>query len=396
MKKLKLLISILILCITSSFAGTDGRKVVQSLEYRKYVYDGEVLNGLPHGKGCLTDRRGTTYEGDFRNGLRHGLIVVKRSGKEPVKQVWVNDKFDKSIPAGPDMNGVVPKVTLLDGKAFGYGSSYDPQNNIVTEGFFIDGKLEGKAKIVASDREETGWYRDGVLGEVHVRWKGGKWKTDDFIGIQKESFRKGIRRRISKNGSYAYVHIGEFVNDRLHGKGEYICIEKKDTVSLSGMFKDGYLCGDGRIEMRGAPSVDGMRTVALYKGEVLKNRPHGKGCEDITVKNLPDGRLRITRYGVSVREYVKTPDAVIKMEGDFVEGLLVKGKVTVSNGTVMYGRFENGKLAEGRLVKKYSDGSSYEGECLNGKYHGYGRVCYPDGTVYEGMFVNGAPEGRVE
>lgn len=393
MRRLYALISLSCLCLMSSFVLIDEREVVRSMEYKKGVYSGEVSGGLPHGKGCLTDSKGTVYDGDFRNGLRHGLITVTKSGGEPVPQVWYKDKLRKDIPAGPDETGVAPKVTMLGGKEFGYGSTYDPQTKTVIEGFFIDGKLEGQALTVASDYEMDGWYTDGQLGQLHIRWRNSKWKTDEFIGVQNGDVRKGVRRMISPNDMYIRTYIGEFVDGKLHGAGECIRIAKRDTFCFSGTFTEGKLWGEGRFEARYAPSVDGMKVNLLYKGELQNDKPQGKGCEEVSFKAIKDGKLRSMLCGVKISEFVDSADAQVRIEGDFKDGNLVKGKVSISNGTVMYGTFEGGELAQGRLVKKYSDGSSYDGECRNGKFHGYGRLCYADGTVYEGKFVDGFQEG---
>jgi hypothetical protein len=37
-----------------------------------FIYQGEVLNGLPHGKGKITYKNGSAYEGEFAKGDIHG------------------------------------------------------------------------------------------------------------------------------------------------------------------------------------------------------------------------------------------------------------------------------------------------------------------------------------
>lgn len=36
------------------------------------VYEGDIKNGMPHGKGIYTKTDGSKYVGYFKNGLRHG------------------------------------------------------------------------------------------------------------------------------------------------------------------------------------------------------------------------------------------------------------------------------------------------------------------------------------
>ena len=38
-------------------------------------------------------------------------------------------------------------------------------------------------------------------------------------------------------------------------------------------------------------------------------------------------------------------------------------------------------------------GSNYEGEILDGWYHGYGKFTYPNGVIYEGQFYKGEFHG---
>jgi len=41
------------------------------------------------------------------------------------------------------------------------------------------------------------------------------------------------------------------------------------------------------------------------------------------------------------------------------------------------------------LIMSELFGSKYEGEWLDGWYHGHGKYYYPDGIIYEGNFYKG-------
>ena len=43
---------------------------------------------------------------------------------------------------------------------------------------------------------------------------------------------------------------------------------------------------------------------------------------------------------------------------------------------------------------KWKDGSLYEGEYSDGKFHGNGKLSYPSGSLYDGCFVNGQRSGK--
>lgn len=49
---------------------------------------------------------------------------------------------------------------------------------------------------------------------------------------------------------------------------------------------------------------------------------------------------------------------------------------------------------EGKGVFFRPDGTSYTGEWVSGKQHGYGHEKWADGGEYEGNFVNGLKEGH--
>ena len=58
------------------------------------TYEGDLLDGKPHGKGTLTSKlsAGTIYEGDWVDGKRHGKGIIKerKNGKVLYKGDFVN------------------------------------------------------------------------------------------------------------------------------------------------------------------------------------------------------------------------------------------------------------------------------------------------------------------
>jgi len=72
-----------------------------------------------------------------------------------------------------------------------------------------------------------------------------------------------------------------------------------------------------------------------------------------------------------------------------------KGKITNSNGTSYEGEIVNGR-PHGKGIFTYPDGDKYEGDFVDGLPHGKGIFTYPDGDKYEGDYVNGLPDGKGE
>lgn len=44
------------------------------------VYEGDFLNGHPHGKGCTTFPDGSKYKGEFKLGMKHGEVCLRKHG----------------------------------------------------------------------------------------------------------------------------------------------------------------------------------------------------------------------------------------------------------------------------------------------------------------------------
>ena len=53
-----------------------------TLQLEDATYEGQVLDGLPHGKGLKIWKNGKTYEGDFVKGMMEGIGVWKLNGLE--------------------------------------------------------------------------------------------------------------------------------------------------------------------------------------------------------------------------------------------------------------------------------------------------------------------------
>ena len=378
------------------------RPKVSGLKLRDGVYSGQTLDGIPDGYGELTDKKGALYVGDFRNGLRHGLFLVSKRSESldtltglgyDENQWWFRGKFYKAEDFGSYLDAIMPEVPVLDGERFGRGCLYNQHASKLKKGFFVDGNLVGGGTIynLPNGPKESGVYRDGLVTGCRIEWNDKGLRYSRFNGVQNGDLRSGERRRVSLKGNEKWIYRGEFLEDELEGKGEYLYIRDKDTTIRTGYFAYGRMYGHGKIVTRRQADKEGKVEERIYEGSVYRSGPYGRGSVEIRFDSVPNNKLVASRYGVKFREYLGDKSEVaINIEGYFVRGNLVEGKVTLSNGTYMQGKFADGTLAQGRLVKRYADGSSYDGECRNGRYHGYGKVTYADGSSYEDFFEDGA------
>jgi hypothetical protein len=103
----------------------------------------------------------------------------------------------------------------------------------------------------------------------------------------------------------------------------------------------------------------------IYLGDLLDNKPHGKGALFYANGNV--------------------------FEGDFVDGELSKGKEIFSNGSIFEGDFANGEPSKGK--ETFKNDIVYEGDLVDGKGHGKGKMTFANGDVYEGDFFEGNING---
>jgi hypothetical protein len=356
-------------------------------------YKGQTYDGVPDGEGTLIGRKGVKYFGAFKNGLRHGPLFVMSPGKDMVMQFWYKGKLYDDIPVSLNEDGSMPGPVAIDGKRYGYGSYYKTIDKSTNLGFFVDGDQCGPGKIETPKYTLHGVFSGDRIYDCVIEWSNKNYKKYKFVGTQNGNLRKGVLHQV-RTDSTQRILKGEFVNEKADGDMAFCYVSGRDTTRYYGLFAYGNMYGSGEIE-RSLVHKDGMREVFRYTGNTIRSRAYGKGSYELILSDFPDSKFSINRFGVKLlHQHTEGKDTVtIKAEGTFIENELVEGKVSVSNGNFMMGRSEDGVLVEGRMLKKYSDGSSYDGECRNGKYSGYGRVVYPDGTSYEGMFVDGSPVG---
>ena len=150
--------------------GKDGDLICKRNDNYILKYSGNFKNNLPHGLGTLTLNRGT-YRGQFKNGKfdGYGKLITKSSSYSFGKHSYVG-YFKNNYPNG---KGKFIKEKLVDRGE---------------EGNFINGKLNGKGKIIWSNSEYKGMVKNGFqhgkgkliffnTGDIHI----GHWKKGDFI-----------------------------------------------------------------------------------------------------------------------------------------------------------------------------------------------------------------------
>ena len=167
-------------------------KEIQIILENGYSYMGNLINGLPNGKGTLNSFDNKyIYDGEFKDGLKNGngkLIIsdgTKYSGN------FLNDLYNG--------NGV-----LCD------------KNGNIYEGDFENGLFNG--------------YGHYTLNDGNV-----------YIGMFKNGFFEGKGQLIYKDGT---VYDGEFVNGKKNGNGIMLY---NNGFKIEGIFKDDKLIEENEI-----------------------------------------------------------------------------------------------------------------------------------------------------
>ena len=112
-------------------------------------YEGDFVNGKPHGKGVRTLATGNKYEGDFVDGKYHGKGVYTWPNGSKYEGDYVDDKITgKGVYTWKD--GQKYEGDYVDGKYHGKGVHTWPDGRKY-EGDYVDDKRHGKGVFTQAD-----------------------------------------------------------------------------------------------------------------------------------------------------------------------------------------------------------------------------------------------------
>jgi hypothetical protein len=129
----------------------------------------------------------------------------------------------------------------------------------------------------------------------------------------------------------------------------------------------------------------------VYVGEFVNNRRHGRGKLEYAGGGVYEGQYiddRKNGYG----KYTYAGGSVY--EGPFIDGRRDgHGKYTYAGGSVYEGEWKEGNMhGQGRYT--YADGDVYEGQFIGGKMNGHGKFTYANGDIHEGSYKDGRKNGK--
>ena len=206
------------------------------------------------------------------------------------KYIWEDNKYY----IGEYNNNNIPN---------GKGVKYYSNGNIQFEGYFMNGKFEGKGKYYYDDGDYfIGEYKNGLRNGKGITYnKNGNLLTE---GVYFSGKREGTGKNVYEDGVY---YVGEFKNGLKNGKGiEYY---PNENILYEGDFLNGNYDGNGKYFYENGE---------YYIGQFKNGLSHGKGIEYYSNGN-------------------------IKYDGDCIndkpDG---NGKYVYQNGEYYIGQFKNG------------------------------------------------------
>lgn len=206
------------------------------------VYQGEWKNGNWSGKGAHTTLC-MNYIGEYKEGNRHGQGIHTDSGLV-TEGIWENDKFireEKTIfPRLP-----VSKISIDSFKEIEDFKINPTKLPICPE------PDDSKTKFYGKDGKTHDW--NNCWGKIAFQLGDdkhtieGKWKKGHIDGIAKSTW----------NGKLNY--IGEYKNDRRHGKGTIY----HDTSKFVGEWKNDHPYGKGVTYHYAGCKIEGIYDISL-------------------------------------------------------------------------------------------------------------------------------------
>jgi len=202
-----------------------------TIVYRGGKYEGDVENGVPHGRGVLTySRTGHKYEGEWRNGKAHGrgvaTGVVNETVEQEIQAFYKQNKkkinIDYSVKENTSNESPTTQNPLV------------PRGHFRYEGTWEDDEMSGQGVFTFpnGDIYDGDWKNDEPNGNGMYCWAA---TGDKYLGSFQKMHRSGVGSYLFFNGNR---YEGNWFQDMKNGKGT-------ETFANGNKF-DGYWVRDMR------------------------------------------------------------------------------------------------------------------------------------------------------
>ena len=170
------------------------------------------------------------------------------------------------------------------------------------------------------------------------------------------------------------------VDDNNVGTGKMICGKKN---IYDGMWRDNFRCGTGKIIYTNGDIFEGeWKNKCRIEGKLTcQNDDYFEGKWN-SGEAFIEGKCKVVTYATNIGD----PDATY--EGEIINKKRNgKGKMIFKTGGVYEGQWKDGAFdGKGKLI--YQSGDIYEGEFKCGLRSGFGTHVFTNGTIFQGIWKN--------
>ncbi|KDO22090.1 hypothetical protein SPRG_12076 [Saprolegnia parasitica CBS 223.65] len=399
----------------------------------RFVYKGRWKRNVFHGLGHLADaKRGFNYDGEFLDGRPHGVGKATYSSDASFATYsgeWAHGCFD-GVGTLQYRDGSVYAGTFVKGERHGQGTFSDPTTGDDYDGDWINDTRHGfgKATSGASKESREGPWRANTMVQGH----GQDWillypSGDKYSGELQQGRPWGSGTCRYANGS---VYTGDWVDGLRQGHGIFV---NHDGATFDGQWRNGQpTTGDAPVYVEisltednatctqddaptSAPTTITYPNGDTYAGGLRQGKRHGRGKYiSKASQHTYDGMWDMDRrhgHGVltsGAHDFVYdgawVHDTRTGLGKCILRGVETytgawhanafhgTGTYTTADGAVYSGEFEHG-LKHGVGTLRSADGSTYQGEFAKGQKHGLGTLTYANGDLYTGSFAHNARDG---
>ena len=386
------------------------------------IYEGELLQGLYHGKGVLiSGNNDDTYEGQFKNGLKYGqgerrlakircpsyLKYTNNPGFLKGKTIFilidniyyeaVVTKLDRLYILRLENCSIPIKISLNEAMFY-----IKDQYNILNA---------SSIKLVSGM-----WNNEKLHGYCNCEWYNG----NRYWGDMEYNVMKGYGSMRYNNGD---IYIGKWMNNMYNGKGYYE--SNRNNLIIVGNFKNGFLCGFGLVQYNGSiiygrwlnsklvgdgyyKARNGVIISGTFKNSILINGSITDINNETTIGQRVVKQNNYTKidkliylnHSLSIQRNINidmglllNPLKYFECINSQLNYLLTGTVITISKEGITYiDKYRNGI----KLTGKYSIGIEinrnndiYMGQWKDNNKHGHGiLIKKKEGIKYEGKFRN--------
>ncbi len=391
------------------------------------IYNGEVVDGVPQGKGTLTLSNGyirgiwqsgnliagcqyigdELYVGTYgKNQCFHGVGLFAKDNGRMWKGTWLNgtkissdlsDGFSNSIMIGCTFHGVEmwhfsPKEFPSNGKMLERGycrltkaERYEMPVLSKHFGYPIVCAVEARNNYYGYSKRYNNramYFCQPNLSEIFTDVYICRWEKGNYAPFDQQTAEQ----------------VFDFVHEQLSQNIQDFYDEKQRQASWKTVLLD---CGiyRGEVDENNIPNGNGRLVYnyddaqgrAFLQGKFENGVPHGSSCElwyrlDASTENYRYEGSFVN--GLFEDEYGHLYTKKGRCLGNFKAGVLHGDNCTVEqDDDVWKGTFVNGQIVSGTLTNKKAK-YSYEGAFENGLQHGFGKETINE-ISWEGYFLHG-------